>query len=68
MNIVCCDRCKKNITNKPKYKVNIKWAGIKGDGVCYPIPQDEDKQLEMDFCVDCYNAFKEFVNYIEEGN
>lgn len=66
MNKICCDRCGKDITNKPKYNFDIKWKGVKGDGVCYAVPYDEDKQSEMVFCVDCYNDFKEFINYIKK--
>ena len=66
MNTIFCDRCKKDITNKPKYKFDIKWSGLKGDGVCYAVPLENDRCSEIDICVDCYNDFKEFINAIKE--
>ena len=66
MKIVCCNRCGKDITNKPKYKFDVRWKGLKGNGICYAVPSDEDKQSEMDICVDCYNDFKNFIDIIKE--
>lgn len=58
---VHCDRCKKDITNKPKYKFSIKWKALLRNGVCIAIPAEEDKQSELDLCTDCYNDFKKFM-------
>lgn len=62
---IYCDRCGKDITNKPKYKFTIQWEGLKGNGRCYSIPKDADQQFEKDICMDCYNEFIEFMKEME---
>ena len=62
---VYCDRCGKHITDKPKYKFDIVWEGQRGNGVCYSVPNFEDKQSSMNICVECYNDFKKFFGHTE---
>lgn len=62
MTIMCCDRCGRDITKKPKFKLIVKWTGIKGNGTCHAVPQENDRYSEKDFCINCYEAFKDFTD------